>query len=140
MPGVVGRLARAMALAVSLIASATGRGEASPAAGVIIMNTVTAQYSDPHGLTYGVQSNTVSVSIAAVSGIAVSPKETAVDPAAEGFPVGGVMGGLGDSLSHERGGANDAVESGVIDHLDDGAHSPSLLPHHDGPGVLQIDL
>jgi len=87
MPGVVGRLARAMGLAVSLIASAAGRGEASPA-GVVITNTVTAQYSDPQGLHYGVQSNTVAVSIAAVSAIAVSPKETAVDPVTEGFPGG----------------------------------------------------
>jgi uncharacterized repeat protein (TIGR01451 family) len=88
MTGVFARLVRTMGLAVSLLAAAAGTGEASPAAGVIIMNTVTAQYSDPHGLTYGVQSNTVSVSIAAVSGIAVSPKETAVDPVTEGFPVG----------------------------------------------------
>jgi uncharacterized repeat protein (TIGR01451 family) len=88
MPGVVGRLARAMGLAVLLIASAVEHGEASPAAGVVISNTVTAQYSDPQGLHYGVQSNTVAVSIAAVSAIVVSPKETAVDPATEGFPAG----------------------------------------------------
>ncbi len=88
MPGVVGRLARAMGLAVSLIASAAGRGEASPAAGVVISNTVTAQYSDPQGLHYGVQSNTIAVSIAPVSAIAVSPKETAIDPVTEGFPGG----------------------------------------------------
>ena len=88
MPGVVGRISRAMALAVSLIASAAGRGEASPAAGVVISNTVTAQYADPQGLRYGVQSNTVAVSIAAVSAIVVSPKETAVDPVSEGFPAG----------------------------------------------------
>ena len=88
MPGVVGRLARAMGLAVLLIASAAGRGEASPAAGIVISNTVTAQYSDPQGLHYGAQSNTLVLSIAAVSAIAVSPKETAVDPVTEGFPSG----------------------------------------------------
>src|SRR5947209_6916760 len=89
MPGRFVRTVRSMGLAVSLFALASGTGEAaSPAAGVVISNTVTAQYSDPQGLSYGVQSNTISVSIAAVSAIAVSPKETAVDPATEGFPVG----------------------------------------------------
>jgi uncharacterized repeat protein (TIGR01451 family) len=89
MPGVVGRLVRAIGLAVSLIALATGTGEAaSPVAGVVITNTVTAHYQDPAGFTYGVQSNTVQLSVAAVSALAVSPKETAVDPASEGFPAG----------------------------------------------------
>lgn len=77
-----------MGLAVSLIALAAGIGEASPVAGLVIANTVTAQYSDPNGATYAVQSNTLSVSIAAVSAIAVSPKETAVDPSSEGYPIG----------------------------------------------------
>jgi uncharacterized repeat protein (TIGR01451 family) len=88
MTGVFARLVRTMGLAVSLMASAAGLGEASPAAGVVISNTVTGQYMDPHGLTYGVQSNTVTVSVAAVSAIAVSPKETAVDPLTEGYPLG----------------------------------------------------
>jgi uncharacterized repeat protein (TIGR01451 family) len=88
MRGFFARLVRTMGLAVSLIALAAGIGEASPAAGLVIANTVTAQYSDPHGVTYAVQSNTLSVSIAAVSAIAVSPKETAVDPSSEGYPVG----------------------------------------------------
>ena len=88
MTGVFARLVRTMSLAVSLFACATGLGEASPAAGVIISNTVTGQYTDPLGLTYGVQSNTVSVSVAAVAAIAVSPKETAVDATSEGFPIG----------------------------------------------------
>jgi uncharacterized repeat protein (TIGR01451 family) len=88
MPGVVGRLARAMGLAVLLTAAAVRGGEASPAAGVVISNTVTAQYTDPRGTTYGVQSNTVTTSVASVSAIVVSPKETAADPAAEGYPVG----------------------------------------------------
>ena len=89
MPGVGGRLVRTIGLAVSLIALATGTGEAaSPSAGVVITNTVAAQYQDPAGLTYGVQSNTIQVSVAAVSAIAVSPKETAVDVASEGFPAG----------------------------------------------------
>jgi uncharacterized repeat protein (TIGR01451 family) len=88
MPGVFVRLVRSMGLAVLLLAAAMGTGEASPAAGVVISNTVTAQYADPQGSTYGAQSNTVTVSVAAVSAIAVSPKEPAVDPNAESFPVG----------------------------------------------------
>jgi uncharacterized repeat protein (TIGR01451 family) len=88
MPGVFVRLVRSIGLAVLLLAAATGTGEASPAAGIVISNTVIAQYSDPQGSTYGAQSNTVTVSVAAVSSIAVSPKEPAVDPNAESFPVG----------------------------------------------------
>jgi uncharacterized repeat protein (TIGR01451 family) len=88
MPGVFARLVRSMGLAVLLTASAAGTGEASPAAGAVITNTVTAQYNDASGVAYGAQSNTITVSVAAVSAVAVSPKETAVDPNAESFPVG----------------------------------------------------
>jgi uncharacterized repeat protein (TIGR01451 family) len=77
-----------MGFAMALFATAAESGEASPAAGVVISNTVTAQYTDAHGLTYGVQSNTLRVSVAAVGAVVVSPKETAVDPAAEGYPAG----------------------------------------------------
>jgi len=82
------RVVRSMGLAVLLFAAATGTGGASPSAGTVISNTVTAQYADPQGITYGAQSNTIMVSIAAVSAIVVSPKEPAVDPNAESFPVG----------------------------------------------------
>ena len=88
MPGVFARLVRTMGFAAALFATATENGEASPAAGVVISNTVTAQYTDTHGATYGVQSNTLRVSVAAVGAVVVSPKETAVDPAAEGYPAG----------------------------------------------------
>jgi len=88
MPGVVGRFARAMGLVVALTAAAVGVGEASPAGGIVISNTVTAQYADAHGTSYGVQSNTVSTTVASVSGVSVSPKETAADPVSEGYPVG----------------------------------------------------
>ena len=88
MAGVFARLVRSMGFAMALFATAAESGEASPAAGVVISNTVTAQYTDAHGLTYGVQSNTLRVSVAAVGAVVVSPKETAVDPAAEGYPAG----------------------------------------------------
>ncbi|HEX3468717.1 MAG TPA: hypothetical protein VHT05_11620 [Candidatus Elarobacter sp.] len=88
MPEVFARLVRTMGFAVALFATAAESGEAAPAAGAVISNTVTAQYTDTHGQTYGTQSNTLNVTIAAVGAIVVSPKETAVDPVAEGFPVG----------------------------------------------------
>jgi uncharacterized repeat protein (TIGR01451 family) len=88
MAGVFARLVRSMGFAMALFATAAESGEASPAAGVVISNTVTAQYTDAHGLTYGVQSNTLRVSVAAVGAVVVSPKETAVDAAAEGYPAG----------------------------------------------------
>jgi uncharacterized repeat protein (TIGR01451 family) len=88
MPGVFARLVRTIGFALALFATAAENGEASPAAGVVISNTVTAQYTDTHGLTYGAQSNTLRVSVAAVGAMVVSPKETAVDPAAEGYPAG----------------------------------------------------
>ncbi len=88
LPGDVGRLVRAMGLGVILIAAAVGDAEASPAAGIIITNTVTAQYADAHGATYGAQSNTVATTIASVSAVVVAPKESAVDPASEGYPAG----------------------------------------------------
>jgi uncharacterized repeat protein (TIGR01451 family) len=82
------RVVRSMAFAMALFATAAESGEAAPAAGVVISNTVTAQYSDAHGLTYGTQSNTLRVSVAAVGAVVVSPKETTVDPVTEGYPAG----------------------------------------------------
>jgi len=82
------RIARTIVLAASFVALAARGGEAASPAGVIITNTATAQYADPKGQLYGVQSNTVQVAIAAVSAIVVSPKEKAVNPATEGYPVG----------------------------------------------------
>jgi uncharacterized repeat protein (TIGR01451 family) len=85
--GVVARLGRTMGLAASLFALATAAGEATPA-GTVITNTVTATYNDPGGHGYGTQSNPVTATIAQVGAIAVTPKELAVDPAAEGYPLG----------------------------------------------------
>jgi len=88
MPRVFARLVRTMGFALALFATAAESADASPAAGVIITNTVTAQYTDAHGTSYGVQSNTLSISVAAVGAMVVSPKETAVDPVAESYPAG----------------------------------------------------
>ncbi len=90
-PGVVGRLVRAIGLAVSLIALATKAGEAAPAAGIVLTNTVTAHYVDAKGTSYGAQSNEVRITVATVAAVAVTPKETAIDPATEGFPAGSAV-------------------------------------------------
>jgi uncharacterized repeat protein (TIGR01451 family) len=82
------RIARTIVLVASFVALAARGGEAASPAGVIITNTAIAQYADPKGQTYGAQSNTVQVAIAAVSAIVVGPKEKAVNAAAEGYPVG----------------------------------------------------
>jgi uncharacterized repeat protein (TIGR01451 family) len=83
------RLARTSILAVPLAAWATTGGVASaPAAGTRIANTATATYRDGAGASYGTQSNTTITSIAQVSAIVVSPKEPAVDPNLENYPVG----------------------------------------------------
>lgn len=87
-PGVFGRFVRATGLGLSMFAVATAVTEAAPAAGTVITNTATLSYADMHGQAFTVQSNTLSVSIAAVSAVVVSPKETAVDPASEGYPAG----------------------------------------------------
>ena len=87
MAGVLGRFARAMGLIGSLAACAAAAGEATPA-GVIITNVATANYAGAHGETYAATSNAVAVAVASVSAIAVSPKETAVDPRSESYPAG----------------------------------------------------
>jgi len=76
-----------MGLAVSLFAIAAASGEATPA-GTVITNTVTATYNDPGGHGYGTQSNPVVATVAQVGAIVVTPKEPAVDAAAEGYPLG----------------------------------------------------
>ena len=55
-------------------------------------------------------------------------------------PVGGVPGGLGHSLTHDRRRSEDAVEPGVVDHLDDGAHPPALLADQLAAPLRQLDL
>ncbi|HEY4441744.1 MAG TPA: hypothetical protein VGN14_14890 [Candidatus Elarobacter sp.] len=82
------RLARTIGIVAVFVAAATDGADASSAAGLVISNTVTAIYDGAGGAVYGTQSNTVTVTVSKVGAIAVSPKETAVDPASEGYPVG----------------------------------------------------
>jgi uncharacterized repeat protein (TIGR01451 family) len=48
-------------------------------------------YTDAQGQTFTAQSNAVSVSLASVSAIAVTPKETAADVATEGYTAGTLL-------------------------------------------------
>jgi len=82
------RLGRTIGIVAVVVAAATGAADAASTAGTIISNTVTATYGGPSGTTYGTQSNTINVTVSKVGAIVVSPKETAVDPASEGYPVG----------------------------------------------------
>lgn len=59
---------------------------------------------------------------------------------AEGLPVGGVVGGRGHALAHAGRRADDAVEAGQVDHVDDGAHATALVADPPGDRVLVLDL
>ncbi|MCY1284062.1 hypothetical protein D9M70_329560 [compost metagenome] len=50
------------------------------------------------------------------------------------------MGGLGQCLTHQRAGADHAVEAGQRDHFDDGRHATPLLAHHPGQGAAVLHL
>ncbi|HEV3086301.1 MAG TPA: isopeptide-forming domain-containing fimbrial protein [Candidatus Elarobacter sp.] len=88
--GAFARIVRTAGLVVSLLACAAAIGEAAPA-GTSITNAATMTYTDAQGETFTAQSNAVTVLLAAVSAIAVIPKETAADPAAEGYTAGTLL-------------------------------------------------
>jgi len=87
----IGRILRAIVLAVSFATLVASNGEAASVAGLQISNTITATYADVHGATYDAESNTIVVTINAVGAMTVSPKETAVNPLTESFPVGATI-------------------------------------------------
>lgn len=62
-------------------------GQASPA-NTAIVNAASATWSDGKGNAYQILSNQVVVSVQGVSALTVTPKEAAVNPAADGYPVG----------------------------------------------------
>lgn len=79
---------RTVAILAVLVGFLTlGRGEADLAGGTQISGYATATFEDASGHAYQTQSNTVIATIAKVSGIAVSPKEEAANPATDGAPV-----------------------------------------------------
>ena len=59
---------------------------------------------------------------------------------AEGGAVGGVVERLRDAGAVAGGGADHAVEAGVVDHLDDRRHAAALLADHARPGAAELDL
>jgi uncharacterized repeat protein (TIGR01451 family) len=82
------RCVRTLALTVSFVALAMSNGVGAPVAGTRVENTATATYLDSAGDRLGAQSNTVAVTVNRVGAIAVSPKEKAVDPVTESYPIG----------------------------------------------------
>ena len=52
----------------------------------------------------------------------------------------GVVDRRGDPRAHPGGGAEAAVEAGVVDHLDDRRHAATLLADHPRPGAAELDL
>jgi uncharacterized repeat protein (TIGR01451 family) len=82
------RAARALVFIGSFVALAASTGEGAPVAGTRVDNTATATYLDAAGEKLGAQSNTVAVTVNRVGAIVVSPKEKAVDPGTESYPIG----------------------------------------------------
>ncbi len=85
--GTLARVVRTTGLIASLLACAAAAGEAAPG-GTKITNTATVIYADDQGRTFTAQSNAVSVSLASVAALTVTPKEPAVDAATEGYTAG----------------------------------------------------
>ena len=62
------------------------------------------------------------------------------EPPAEGRAVGDVPRRLGERRAHQRRGAEDAVEPGRGDHLDDRAHAAALVAEPLGQGAVELEL
>ena len=61
---------------------------AATPAGTVISNTASATYDDAAGTSYSINSNTVTAQVQAVASLIVTPKEAAVNPALDAYPVG----------------------------------------------------
>jgi uncharacterized repeat protein (TIGR01451 family) len=61
------------------------------AGGTAIVNSVSATYTDPAGLTYSTVSNTVQTTVAMIGAVVVSPKQTAANPAVDSAPAGTIV-------------------------------------------------
>ncbi len=75
-------LALALALLCELNAS-----DAETSGGTVISNTATATYQ-ANTTTYGIVSNTVQTTVAAVGSLIVTPKENGCNPQTDSFPIG----------------------------------------------------
>ncbi len=78
-------LVAAIVLAIALAAHPAVAGTA---AGTQIQNVVTATYQDGGGRDFASVSNTLSVTVAAVSSLILTPKENGCDPATDSYAVG----------------------------------------------------
>ena len=74
--------------AVTLVASVTSGAGAVTPGGTQISNTVEATYSDGNGGSFTTISNTVVTTVAAISGVGVTPNENGCNPATDDFAVG----------------------------------------------------
>ncbi|HYE12850.1 MAG TPA: hypothetical protein VD968_00220 [Pyrinomonadaceae bacterium] len=111
-------LAAALACLVSLPAAAQ-----QTAGGTTISNTATATYEDPGGTPYETSSNTVVVTVANVSGLAVTPDDASGGGASGTVVAGeanGVMtfvvsntGNFADTVSFKGGGASFTVGGAI---------------------------
>jgi fimbrial isopeptide formation D2 family protein/uncharacterized repeat protein (TIGR01451 family) len=79
---------RFVAILAACLALCAGRAAAATPAGTVISNTASATYQSSDGKTYATRSNTQSVMVAAVGAILVTPKQTAVNPATDGYLLG----------------------------------------------------
>jgi len=68
-------------------AVAIARG-ADPTGNTVILNTATATWQDNRGERYQNASNPLGIVVQGISALTVSPKETAANPSADGYPAG----------------------------------------------------
>jgi uncharacterized repeat protein (TIGR01451 family) len=68
-----------------------GAQAAGTPGGTAIVNTISATYTDPAGLTYATVSNTVQTTIALIGSLVVSPKQATANPAVDAAPAGSVV-------------------------------------------------
>jgi uncharacterized repeat protein (TIGR01451 family) len=77
------------ALALALCFVSTGRaGEAATPGGTVLSNSAEAAYTDESGHAFATISNTVTVTVAAVGSLLVTPKENGCNPQSDGFSLG----------------------------------------------------
>ncbi len=75
-------------LIATLLATAGSPVSAETAGGTQILNAASATYEDGGGHTFASVSNTLAITVASVSSLAVTPKENGCDPATDSYAVG----------------------------------------------------
>jgi len=84
------RLIVLLVMGCAVLGTAQSAG-AGVVGGTTISNVATATYSSNTGTTFMSTSNTISTVVASIGAIAVSPKQTAANPATDSFPAGSVV-------------------------------------------------